>query len=144
MRSMFHCQARVVGSNASSPPSASAMKNWIAKNGFPPVFSCTSCARGRTRSGSQCMASELADIVESKRRQHDLLNPRSSLADRLQGPRKRVGRTDLVVPVGSDQKQMPHFRMRDQMLEEIERCGVQPLQIVEEQRERVLLAREHP
>src|SRR6202045_2634161 len=30
------------------------------------------------------------------------------------------------------------------MLEEVERRGIQPLQIVEEQRERVLLAREHP
>jgi hypothetical protein len=34
--------------------------------------------------------------------------------------------------------------MRDQVLDEVERRGVQPLQIVEEQRERVLLAREHP
>src|SRR6266850_378825 len=57
MRSMSHCQARVTGSNASSPSSASAVKNWIAKNGFPPVFSCTSCAKGRTRSGAQCRAS---------------------------------------------------------------------------------------
>src|SRR5258705_7420390 len=30
------------------------------------------------------------------------------------------------------------------MLEEIERCCIQPLQIIEEQRERMLLAREHP
>src|SRR5258707_7385025 len=30
------------------------------------------------------------------------------------------------------------------MLEEVERCCIQPLQIIEEQRERVLLAREHP
>jgi hypothetical protein len=33
--------------------------------------------------------------------------------------------------------------MRDQLLDEIERRRIQPLQIVEEQRERVLLAREH-
>src|ERR1700692_2287756 len=38
---------------------------------------------------------------------------------------------------------MPHFRVRDQMLEELERCCVQPLQIIEEQCERVFLAREH-
>ena len=50
---------------------------------------------------------------------------------------------DLVVPVGADQQQVPHLRMRHQMLEEVERCGIQPLQIIEEQRERVLLAREH-
>src|ERR1700754_3428583 len=34
--------------------------------------------------------------------------------------------------------------MRNQMLEEAERRRVQPLQIVEEQRERVLLASKHP
>src|SRR6202011_2388509 len=33
--------------------------------------------------------------------------------------------------------------VRHQMLEEVERCGIQPLLIIEEQRERVLLAREY-
>src|SRR6266576_180230 len=89
MRSMFHCQARATGSNASSPSSPSAVKNWIAKNGLPPVFSYTSCARGLARSVPQC-------------------------------------------------------RVRDQVLEEVERCCIQPLQIIEEQRERVLVASEHP
>src|SRR5258707_14839009 len=30
------------------------------------------------------------------------------------------------------------------MFDKVERCGIQPLQIIEEQRERMLLAREHP
>src|ERR1700694_677012 len=38
---------------------------------------------------------------------------------------------------------MSHFGMRNQVLEEVERRGIQPLQIVEEQRERVLLPREY-
>src|SRR5216684_3351624 len=92
----------------------------------------------------QGVGDELADIVESKRRQHDLLDSRSGIADRIESPQKRMGRTDLVVPVGSNQKQMPHFRARNQMLEEVERCCIQPLQIIEEQRERVLWAGEHP
>jgi hypothetical protein len=50
---------------------------------------------------------------------------------------------DLVVPVGPDQQQAPYVRMGDQVLEEVKRRGVQPLQVVEEQRERVILAREH-
>ena len=86
---------------------------------------------------------EQAEIVESERRQHDLLDPRSGFADRAQCPQKRVRGTDLVVPVGADQQQVPHFRVRDQMLEEVERRGVQPLQIVEEQGERVLRPREY-
>ena len=46
--------------------------------------------------------------------------------------------TDLVVPIGADQQQVPHLRVRDQMLDEVERGGIQPLQIIEEQRERML------
>ena len=37
---------------------------------------------------------------------------------------------------------MPHLSVRDQVLEEVERRGIQPLQIVKKQRERVLLPRE--
>ena len=45
--------------------------------------------------------------------------------------------TDLVVPIGADQQQVPHVRVRDQMLEQVERRRVQPLQIIEKQRERM-------
>src|SRR5882757_2699227 len=86
----------------------------------------------------QGVRDEFADIVESERRQHDLLDPRSRIADGLQHPQKRVRGTDLVVPVGDDQKQVPHFRMRGEMLQEVEGCCIQPLQIIEEQHERVL------
>src|SRR5882757_7486737 len=86
---------------------------------------------------------ELADIVESERRQNDFLHSRSGFAHRLQRVHKRVRGTNLVVPVGADEQQVPHFRVRDQMLEEVERCCIQPLQIIEEQRERVLRASEH-
>src|SRR5229473_4905614 len=92
----------------------------------------------------QGIGDELADIVEAERCQHDLLDPRSGFADRLQRAQKRMRGADLVVPVGADQQQVPYLRVRDQMLEEVERCRIQPLQIIEEQRERVLLAREHP
>src|SRR5712671_8005535 len=38
---------------------------------------------------------------------------------------------------------MPHLRMRNQMFEEIERCCIYPLQIIEKQRERMLRLGEH-
>ena len=142
---MSHRQAGATGSNASSPSSASAVRNWIAKNGLPPVFSCTSCARGRARSGSQCSASATSWPTSSSPRGASTISctSRSGLADRLERPQQRVRGADLVVPVGADQQQVPHLRVRDQMLEQVERRCVQPLQIVEEQRERVLRAREH-
>src|SRR3979411_1290384 len=86
----------------------------------------------------QGVRDEFADIVESERSQHDLLDPRSRIADGLQHPQKRVRGTSLVVPVAADQKQVPHFRVRGEMLEEVEGCCIQPLQIIEEQRERML------
>ena len=142
---MSHRQAGATGSNASSPSSANAVKNWIAKNGLPPVFSCTSCAKGRARSGSQCRASATSRPTSSSPRGASTISCTlaSGLADRLERPQERVRGADLVVPVGPDQQQVPHLRVRDQVLEEVERRCIQPLQIVEEQRERVLLAREH-
>ena len=96
------------------------------------------------RLAMQSIGDKPPDIVEPERGQHDLLNPCPGVADRLESPHERVRRADLVVPVGPDQQQMPYLRMRHQVLEEVERRRIQPLQIVEEQRERVLLAREHP
>src|SRR6202051_4244627 len=92
----------------------------------------------------QRIGDELADIVESERRQHDLLDSRSGFADSIERAPKRVSGTDLVVPVDRAQQQVPHFRVRNQMLKEVERCCVQPLQIIEEQSERVLLAGKRP
>jgi hypothetical protein len=58
-------------------------------------------------------AGKPADIVGPKRRQHDLSHPRVRFLDRLQRAQKRVSRTDLVVPIGANQQQVPHLRVRD-------------------------------
>src|SRR6202034_4789769 len=50
-----------------------------------------------------------------------------------------MGRINLVVPVGADQHQMLHVRLGQQILNQIERCRVEPLQIVEEQGQRMFL-----
>src|SRR5258708_34521801 len=91
----------------------------------------------------QSIGDKPSDIVDPERRQHDLLDRRSGIANRLKRPQKRVRGADLVVSIGPDQKQVPHLRVRDQVLEEVERRYIKPLQIVEEQRERVLLPREY-
>jgi len=49
-----------------------------------------------------------------------------------------VRRTDFVVAVSPDQHQVPHVRVGNQVLQQFKSCRVQPLQIVEEQRKRVL------
>ena len=45
---------------------------------------------------------------------------------------------DLVVAVGADQQQVAYLRPGQQILEQIERRRVEPLQIVEEQRQRMV------
>src|ERR1700752_5222944 len=47
-------------------------------------------------------------------------------------------RRDLVIPISTDKKEVLQIRLRDQVLEEIERCCIHPLQVVKEQRERML------
>ena len=92
---------------------------------------------------AKSVGDEPADIVERERRQCDLVNLNSGLADRLERPQKRVRGDDLVVSIAPDQKQVPHLRVRDQVLQQVERRRIQPLQIVKKQRKRVLLPREY-
>src|SRR5690242_9969359 len=54
-----------------------------------------------------------------------------------------MGGIDFVVPIGADQQQVPHLRLGQEILEQIERRRVRPLQIIEEQRKRMFGAREH-
>src|ERR1700730_14262721 len=96
------------------------------------------------RPAMQRIVDEPVDIIEPEGCQHYLTHPHIGIADRIEGPQKRVRRTDLVVPVGSDQKQMPDLGMRDHVFDALERRGIKPLQIEKKQRERVLLAREPP
>src|SRR6266436_4716806 len=91
----------------------------------------------------QSIGDKPSDIVEPKGCQHNLLDRRSGIANRLKRPQKRVRGSDLVVSIGPNQQQVPHLRVRDQVLEEVERRCIKPLQIVEEQRERVLLPGEY-
>ena len=51
-------------------------------------------------------------------------------------------RTDFVVAVSSDQQHVPHVRIGNQALQQFQSGRVQPLQIVEEQRQRMVRARE--
>ena len=55
-----------------------------------------------------------------------------------------MGSIDLVVAISADQQQVLHVRLGQEILEHIERCRIEPLQIVEEQRQRMFRLCEHP
>ena len=61
-------------------------------------------------------------------------------ADRIQLAHQRMRGIDFVVPIGADQEQMPNVRLRQKIFEQIERGGIEPLQIIEEERQRMLRA----
>jgi hypothetical protein len=51
-----------------------------------------------------------------------------------------MGGANLVVSVGADEEEVPDIRVSAEMLEEFERCRVQPSQVIKKERERVLFA----
>src|SRR5256885_1379309 len=144
MRGTSQAQARVPGSNPRSVSSFRASKNWMVKKGLPSVFSNTRPAKGRTRSRSVCRASASSRSTSSGfRAEQDLPHHAAGSADPRQHPRERVRRADLVVAIGTDQEQVPHVGVEDEVLDQFEGRAIQPLQVVEEQRERVLRACKH-
>src|SRR4051812_47590090 len=54
-----------------------------------------------------------------------------------------MGGIDFVVPVGANQHQVLHIWPTQEIVDQIERCRVEPLQIVEEQGERMFRPREY-
>ena len=54
-----------------------------------------------------------------------------------------MGGRDFVVTVGADQQQVSDIRLGQQVFEQIERGRIEPLQIVEEQRQWMLRPGEH-
>src|ERR1700758_5664432 len=54
-----------------------------------------------------------------------------------------MGGADFVLAITPDQQEVLQLRMRQQILQQIERRRVQPLQIVEKQGQRMLLPREY-
>ena len=49
-----------------------------------------------------------------------------------------MGGRDLVVPVRADEQEVPHIALDHQVLEQVKRRDIEPLQIVQEQGERML------
>src|SRR4029453_12833671 len=84
-----------------------------------------------------------SQLLILERPEHDFAHDDAAVADHRQLPLERMRRTALVVAVGPNQEQMLGFRLDEDVLQEIERRSIEPLEIVEEQRQRMLVARKH-
>ena len=87
---------------------------------------------------AQGIEDQSTEIFGSEGRQYNFLRLCSRIADRSKGPHQWVRGTDFVVAVGSNQQHVPHVRIGDQVLQQLQSCRIQPLQIVQEQRQRML------
>ena len=109
----------------------------MAKNGLPPVFSWTSCASGVSalQLAAKSIRDQLPKCFSGERRQLDLRDLSAGGLDGFELSHQRMGGSDFVVAIGADQHEVPHIRPGQQILEQIERRRIEPLQVVEEQRQ---------
>src|SRR6185295_1516292 len=82
-------------------------------------------------------------VFAGERCEDDVLDRYSSTSDPIQGVYEWMGRGDFVVPVCADQQHMSHIGVSQQVFEQIQRGRVEPLQIVEEQRQRMFRSSEY-
>ena len=110
----------------------------MAKNGLPAVLSCTSCASGRrARVHSEEHPQSIALSVQRRESECDHLHVRAGVLDGVKPAFQRMSGIDLVVPIGADQEKVLYIRLGQQRLDQVERCDVEPLQVVEEDRQRM-------
>ncbi len=84
-----------------------------------------------------------AHVAVVERAQGDLFDQSLLLAELREHERERVGAVDLVVAVGADDQEVPCPRVREQEANQAERGAVGPLEVVEEDRQRVLAPGKH-
>ena len=87
---------------------------------------------------TQGVGDELSHVAGRERLERDLLDAPPGVADLRQRPDQRMRGAEFVVAIGADQEDVPHIRIGDQVFEQFQGRSVQPLQIVQEQRERML------
>src|ERR1700674_1241712 len=71
------------------------------------------------------------DVMDVERCDEHLVHPRAGRLDSLEPLRERVGLSDFVVAVSTDDEEMPDLRVRDDVLEKVEGRRVEPLQVIE-------------
>ena len=96
------------------------------------------------RFAAQRLRHELSHVVTGEGHQADLLHARSRVADRVERAPQWMDGADFVVPIGADHQQGRDIPLGQQILEHRQRSRIEPLQIVEEERQRMVRAREHP
>src|SRR5882672_3849437 len=86
---------------------------------------------GARRLAAKRIRNELTHVLMGEGRELDFLHGRSRVPYRLELQNQRMGGADFVVAIRTDQHEVPQIRQSEYVLEQVERRGVEPLQVVE-------------
>src|SRR5215831_11766487 len=81
-------------------------------------------------------------MLSAERPKRDLLYPSASGLDRVELAHERMACRDFVVAVGADEEKMAQIGPAQQVFQQIERRCVEPLQVIEEERQGMFRPRE--
>src|SRR5262249_2944882 len=78
---------------------------------------------------------QLRDMLPAERAKRDLLYLSATGLDRVELPHHRVRCTEFVVAVGADNEKIAEIGPAKQVFQQVKRRRVQPLQVIEKERE---------
>src|SRR5262249_31095712 len=94
--------------------------------------------RAAFRRAAKGVRNQLREMLSAERPERDLLHLSSGGPDRLELAHKRMRCGDFVVAVSADEEKVAKFGPAQQVFQQIKRRRVEPLQIIKEERERML------
>src|SRR6266404_923001 len=98
---------------------------------------------GTLQFAAKRIRNQLLEVFAGKRSKRDLLYPCTGVLDSLKLAHQRMRGIDLVVSISADQHQVLQIRSGQEILQQVESRRVEPLQVVEEQSERVFRPSEY-
>src|SRR5262249_49790234 len=94
--------------------------------------------RAAFRLAAKGVRNQLPEMLAAERPDRDLLYPSAGGLDRVELAHQRMRCSDFVVAVGADEEKIAELGPAQQVFQQVKRRRVEPLQVVEEQRQRML------
>ncbi|MNI20103.1 hypothetical protein D3C73_735620 [compost metagenome] len=91
----------------------------------------------------QRIGNQPLDVRFGQRCQGDFVDAPAAIADGVQLARQGMAVVNLVAAVGAYQQQVLHVGTGQQIFQQVERCRIDPLQIIQKQRQRMPSPGEH-
>src|ERR1700692_4701468 len=99
--------------------------------------------RRALRLAAKRVRDQLPEVLLGERRQRNLRHPGAGVLHGIEFLPQRMGGVDFVIAIGADKQKVLQVRPGQEILEQVERRRVEPLKIVEEERQRMFRPGEH-